>query len=83
MHDSVLLAPKGDRWCWDSFSVGVFEWVNGKRSTVKVRIRGDFNQTGINAVRHKAQDIIRALDYDMYSGPDYIELRTSGSINRK
>lgn len=83
MHDSILLAPKGDRWHWDSFSVGVFEWVKGKRSSVKVRIRGDFNQTGINTVHRKAGDIIKALDYGMYTGPNYIELRTSGSTNRK
>lgn len=81
MHDSILLAPRGDNWCWDSFTIGIFEWVkstqaaNGKqRSPVKVRVTCGFDQAGINKAKAKAQEVIRALDYGMYNGPDYIRL---------
>jgi hypothetical protein len=80
-HDCVLLAPSGDSWDWDTFTIGVFEWVPSKqviggkqRGPVIVRVVSRFNQTGIEKAKVKVEEIIRALDYGVYSGPTRINL---------
>ena len=58
---------------YDTFSVGVFEWLmkssgkGVKKSKVKVRVKGDTNNH--NQVFYAAIEIARMLDLGTYNGP--------------
>jgi len=64
---------------WDTFSVGVFEWVpmsggcrGMKRGKVKVRVKGPTSHP--DRVAAKAREIVTALDAGTYTGPKTVSV---------
>ena len=63
---------------YDTFSVGVFEWVyttasrRAKRGPVKVRVKG--RTSDAEAVYRRALDVVAALDAGTYTGPKLIDV---------
>jgi len=72
----VCAPDEEDAACWETFSVGVFEWVptaggtGVKRGKVKVRVRGEVGRA--EQVYAKAQEIIALLDAGIYTGPESV-----------
>ena len=67
-------APGNPGGCsWESFSLGIFEWIstsNGlglKRGKVKVRVKGSTAYP--DRVEAKAREVADALDAGRYTGP--------------
>lgn len=63
---------------WDTFSVGVFEWVprsgggGTKRGKVKVRVKGSTSNSDMVVAR--AREIVTALDAGAYTGPKTVSV---------
>jgi len=62
---------------YQTFSVGCFEWLQGKhgvkKSKAKVRVRGSiFSSEKVHA---KAQEICKQLDAGTYQGPKTVTVR--------
>jgi hypothetical protein len=72
-------APGSMTFCqWDTFSVGIFEWVpkssgrGSKRGKVKVRVKGSTSDP--DSVAAKAREIVAALDAGAYIGPKTVNV---------
>lgn len=69
-------APRYARY--ETFSVGVFEYVRGarhsvKRGPTKVRVKGPYEQPEL--VYAKAKEIAQALDEGTYQGPKSVMVK--------
>ncbi len=80
-HSFVLLPPRNESWDWDTFTVGIFEWVPSQkpgvdvqRGPVKLKVTAKFSQGGVQAARAKVYELIKLLDKGMYSGPRVVDL---------
>jgi hypothetical protein len=76
---SGACAPGDYGGVWDTFSVGVFEWVprksgrGTKRSKAKVRVKGPSEHP--ERVYAKAREIAAQLDTGTYAGPKTVVIR--------
>lgn len=70
--------PTGQGRLYETFSVGVFQWIwksgkmDVKRGPVKVRIKGRCDNP--EPVYAKAREVVAALDAGMYVGPKTVDL---------
>ena len=77
-HDYTESGICGPNSPWETFSVGVFEWVprgsgkGTKRSKAKVRVKGPTRTPEM--VYAKAREIADSLDAGTYAGPKTVTL---------
>jgi hypothetical protein len=77
-HDySGNCAPTNKYCIWETFSVGIFEWIPAKfglkKSKVKVRVSGSTYEP--EEVYAKAEEICKQLDSGTYNGPKNVRAR--------
>jgi hypothetical protein len=71
--------PSAGTCIWDSFSIGIFQWIPNKdgsrlkRGKVKVRVKGLISQE--DTMRSLAKSFAAQLDAGVYDGPKLVDIR--------